>query len=300
MLFAVHLSDGVVTWPWLAGGWAGAILLVLLALRGLAVQVRDGDDSAIPRLGVMTAAFFVSSLVHLPLGGVSVHLLLNGLVGLVLGVRAPVAIAIGLAFQALFFAHGGLTTLGLNTVVVGLPALLAGALLPRIMNTNVFESQAVRGLFVSVLAFLGLGLGVLAVQSLWVHGQVSKSEWLNNPQSWWVFESFVAFGIASVALTAAALERTLERDPRFPLGLLLGAGTAGLTVGLNCFVLTFGAGSSLDALGAVVVVAHLPVICVEAVACGLILVYLAKVKPEWVGVQAPSATGTTSSNGTSH
>ena len=53
------------------------------------------------------------------------HLILNGLVGVVLGQRAPLAIAVGLALQYLLLAHGGETTIGINGCIVGIPALLA-------------------------------------------------------------------------------------------------------------------------------------------------------------------------------
>ena len=72
MLFAVHLSDGVLTGPWLVGGFVVAALLVLAALYRLA-------EESIPRIALLTAAFFVSSLIHVPLGPTSVHLLLTGL-----------------------------------------------------------------------------------------------------------------------------------------------------------------------------------------------------------------------------
>ncbi|HZY88254.1 MAG TPA: energy-coupling factor ABC transporter permease, partial [Gemmataceae bacterium] len=81
-LWAVHISDGVLTWPWWAGGFAVAGLLALLA----SWRVRDEE---IPRIAVLTAAFFVASLIHVRVGPTSVHLLLNGLVGVVLGRRAP-------------------------------------------------------------------------------------------------------------------------------------------------------------------------------------------------------------------
>src|SRR5262249_24058426 len=56
----------------------------------------------------------------------SVHLILNGLVGVVLGRRAPLAVAVGLTLQYLLLSHGGLTTLGINTCIVALPALAGG------------------------------------------------------------------------------------------------------------------------------------------------------------------------------
>jgi cobalt/nickel transport system permease protein len=56
-----------------------------------------------------------------------VHLVLNGLLGVVLGPFAFLAILVGLFFQAVLFQHGGLTTLGVNATLMGVPALLVGA-----------------------------------------------------------------------------------------------------------------------------------------------------------------------------
>src|SRR6185437_14257593 len=119
--WAVHISDGVLRDPWWVGGFVVSGLLVLLA----AYRVRDEE---IPRIALLSAAFFVATLMHLPLGPTRVHLLLNGLVGVVLGRRAPLAIAMGLALQAVLLGHGGFTTLGVNACVMTLPALLAAAM----------------------------------------------------------------------------------------------------------------------------------------------------------------------------
>src|SRR5437588_7923516 len=103
---AVHIADGVLGGPWVVGGFAGA---AVLAAPGL-VRVREEE---IPRLALMTAAFFVASSIHVPLPPTSVHLLLNGLVGLVLGPRAGLAVFVGLLFQWAFLGHGGLSTVGI-------------------------------------------------------------------------------------------------------------------------------------------------------------------------------------------
>ena len=77
MPFAVHIGATVLLPVWVTVGFLLSGVAVLLAL----CRVHDRD---IPRIGVLTAAFFVASSVHIPLGVASVHLLLNGLVGVVL------------------------------------------------------------------------------------------------------------------------------------------------------------------------------------------------------------------------
>ena len=79
----------------------------------------------IPKASLLTAAFFVASLIHIPLPPASVHFVLNGMMGAVLGYYAFPAILIGLFFQGVMFQHGGLSTLGVNGVILGVPSLAA-------------------------------------------------------------------------------------------------------------------------------------------------------------------------------
>lgn len=159
-LLAVHLSDGALSEAWWGTGFVGGAVLLFLAVWRL-------REEEIPRIGVLTAAFFVASSVHIKLVllPTSVHLVLNGLVGVVLGRRATLAVAVGLALQYLLLSHGGLTTLGINTCIVALPALVAGALHPLLRRAGVpafargvlLGGGAVAGAV--VLNFLALLLG---------------------------------------------------------------------------------------------------------------------------------------------
>ena len=67
----------------------------------------------------------MASLVHFPVGPTSVHLIMNGLAGILLGRRAFAGVFVALTLQAVFFQHGGLTALGVNAFNIGVPALLA-------------------------------------------------------------------------------------------------------------------------------------------------------------------------------
>jgi cobalt/nickel transport system permease protein len=118
-LWAVHISDGVLAWPWWTGGF---ILAGVLALVG-AWRIRDEE---IPQIALLTAGFFVASLIHVRVPPwSSVHLLLNGLMGVILGGRAALGIPVGLFLQAALVGHGGFGTLGANSCIMVLPALLA-------------------------------------------------------------------------------------------------------------------------------------------------------------------------------
>lgn len=114
----MHIADGVLPLGSMAAGWAGTVVVTGLTLR-------RAPYAELPKAAVMTSAFFVASLIHVPLGPTSVHLTLNGLVGLILGPMAFPAIFVGLILQALLFQHGGLLSLGANALMLGLPALAA-------------------------------------------------------------------------------------------------------------------------------------------------------------------------------
>jgi cobalt/nickel transport system permease protein len=115
----MHISDGVLPTAVSVGGYAVSALILSWSVR----QTRSDD---LPKIAVVSAAFFVASLIHIPFGPTSVHLLIPGLVGALLGPSAFLAIGLGLVLQCLLFQFGGLTAIGANLLMMGLPALLAG------------------------------------------------------------------------------------------------------------------------------------------------------------------------------
>ena len=119
----MHIPDGLLPPSVSIMGYAATGGVTWYALRQIN---RDPQiQKQIPKAALLTAAFFVVSLIHIPLPPVSVHLLLNGLLGAILGYYAIPAILIGLFFQAVMFQHGGLSTLGVNFLIQGIPALIA-------------------------------------------------------------------------------------------------------------------------------------------------------------------------------
>lgn len=113
----MHISEGVLSAPVLLSGAA-------LTAAGTAVGLKKLDYDKIPQAAMLAAVFFLATLVHVPVGPSAMHLVLNGLLGLILGWAAFPAILIGLALQAVLFQFGGLTGLGVNTLNMALPAIV--------------------------------------------------------------------------------------------------------------------------------------------------------------------------------
>ncbi|MFY9707348.1 MAG: cobalt transporter CbiM [Desulfobacterales bacterium] len=125
----MHISEGVLSAPVLVAGAA-------LAAAGTAIGLKKIDYDHLARVGILSATFFVASLVHVPIGPSSVHLILNGIVGLLLGWAAFPAILVALLLQAVFFQFGGITTLGVNTIIMALPAVICYYLFAPLMHKN--------------------------------------------------------------------------------------------------------------------------------------------------------------------
>jgi cobalt/nickel transport system permease protein len=114
----MHIADGIIATEICVAADAAAAG----ALYAFSRRIRPDD---IPRMGFIATAVFAASLIHFPLAGTSVHLGLLGVAGILLGIRSIPAIFTALLFQSLIFQHGGLITIGINTINLGSGALAA-------------------------------------------------------------------------------------------------------------------------------------------------------------------------------
>ena len=115
----MHIAEGVLSPAVLATGYA-------LTAAGTALGLKKLDYDRLMTVAILAATFFVGSLIHVPIGLTSAHLILNGLLGVILGWAAFPAILAALALQALLFQFGGLVVLGVNTFTMGFSAVVAG------------------------------------------------------------------------------------------------------------------------------------------------------------------------------
>jgi cobalt/nickel transport system permease protein len=143
----MHISEGILATPVLVGGAA-------LSAAGIGVSLKRLNNEDIPRVGVLSAGFFVAGLIHVPIGVASVHLVLNGLVGLILGWLSFPAIFVGLLLQSIMFQYGGITALGVNTFNMAVPALVSYFLFGRL------ATRTPKSYVSSVSAFLAGSLAI--------------------------------------------------------------------------------------------------------------------------------------------
>lgn len=121
----MHIPDGFIN----AGtsvGAAGA------AAGGLAYCVKRGaaviDEKQIPLAGLVAAFVFAGQMLNFPVaGGTSGHLLGGALAAVLVGPRlGAICVAVVITVQALMFADGGISALGLNVLNMSLIASFGG------------------------------------------------------------------------------------------------------------------------------------------------------------------------------
>jgi cobalt/nickel transport system permease protein len=193
-----HIPDGVASASVLIAGAAATIGLLTLAIRRL-------DYERIPQAAVLSATFFIASLVSVPVGPSSVHLILNGLMGVILGWAAVPALTVALTLQALFFGYGGLAVLGLNTLNLALPALLCGLAFSRPLR----DASGRRAFWLGAAAgTLGVCLsGVMVSGSL----ALSSSDYL--PAAGVILATYLPLLIAEAAITGAIASFLIRVSP---------------------------------------------------------------------------------------
>lgn len=162
----MHIPDGVLPAAVSVAGYATSGAATWYSLRK--IDQKENPQEEIPKASLLTAAFFVASWIHIPVPPTSVHLVLNGLLGAVLGYYAFPAILIGLFFQAVMFQHGGLTTLGVNATMMGVPALLAYFIfrLRKVVGGGGAPSRLWTGVFGFLAGAGGLGIATLVTVML--------------------------------------------------------------------------------------------------------------------------------------
>jgi cobalt/nickel transport system permease protein len=140
------------------------------AVAGIARGLYKLDVDRVPRVGVLAAVFFVASLIHVPVGVSSAHLLLSGIVGLLLGWAAFPALAAALLLQAIVFHFGGIVSLGANVVNMAVPAVAAHYLFRRGLRRS-GPGRPAFALGAAAGAFAVLGSGLMMSLSLYASGR---------------------------------------------------------------------------------------------------------------------------------
>ncbi|WP_298271493.1 energy-coupling factor ABC transporter permease [Geobacter sp.] len=206
---AMHISEGILPFGWAAVWFAVAAPFVAMGVRRMNDLSKD-DLSVKPLVGLMAAVVFIISCMPIPVpsAGTCSHPCGTGISAILVGPFVSVVIsAVALLIQALFLAHGGLSTLGANIVSMGVVGSCAGWL--------VFRGLRAMG---ANLAVAGFAAGIVADWGTYLATSAELTAGIRGSEPFWPLFSkiFVAF-----------------IPTQLPLGILEGAMTAGMVVLLH-------------------------------------------------------------------
>jgi cobalamin biosynthesis protein CbiM len=124
-VLAMHIPDGFIDGPTSVLAGLVAIAVVAWSLR---MTAKTLDEREVPIVGLAAAFVFALQLLNFPIAnGTSGHLLGGVLAGVLVGPYAgALAVTVVLIVQALLFADGGLSALGLNVVNMALVGAYVG------------------------------------------------------------------------------------------------------------------------------------------------------------------------------
>lgn len=157
-VFAMHISEGLLPLKW-AGLWY--LIALPFLIRGV-IDIKK-REMLVPSfkilLSMISAVVFIISCmpVPVPTAGTCSHPCGTGISGILLGpVMSIFASSIALLIQALFLAHGGITTWGANIVSMGIVGSFAGYFVFKILRkfkVSLFVSGFIAGMLADWLVY---------------------------------------------------------------------------------------------------------------------------------------------------
>jgi cobalt/nickel transport system permease protein len=171
--YAMHITEGILPPKW-AIFWV--ILVMPFIIIGTLKLKKNKKEvpGFLPLVGLVGAAVFVFSCFPIPVIGLNgmatAHPAGTGMSAMLLGPFVSVVIAgIALFIQALFLAHGGLTTLGVNIFSMGVLGSFSGYFAFRLaqrMGMKLFWCGFAAGVVSDIFTYMGtsIGLGLLVLE----------------------------------------------------------------------------------------------------------------------------------------
>ena len=162
----IHIPDGVLPLWLVAAGWVMTLALLFLVARRL-----SGPDLGrkIPLLGVVAALMLVGmSTEFVP---IAYHVNLSVLAGIIVGPAMGFLAAFIVILILALFGHGGITVVGLNTLIIGTECALGYVVfhaLYRMFRTRLKSVAALVGASVIITLFVStmLLIGVVALANI--------------------------------------------------------------------------------------------------------------------------------------
>lgn len=216
----MHIEDGILGARACAVYYGFTAAMIIPGIMEIKRRVKDNLYYK-PFLAMVGVAVFVISAMHLPVPvtGSCSHPCGTPLAAIIVGPFATVVIsAIVLFFQAIFLGHGGITTIGANTVSMGIAGTFIGFFVWKLFRTfhaPIWLAAGLAGFFGDLATYLVSALE-LAIS---LHGHVPLVK------QWMIF--FAGYGptqlplaVVEAIFTAVVVQMMVARRPDLLPGVL--------------------------------------------------------------------------------
>lgn len=202
----IHIPDGVLPIWLVASGWLLTLVLVFVASR---VSQRHEMRRKVPLIGVVSALMLVAmSSEIVPL---AYHINLTVVGGILLGPVLSVIAAFIVEVVLAMLGHGGVTVIGLNTLIVGAEMVLGWAFFRAFIR---LLSRKRAGLAAGITTVITLAITTTALVGIvWIGGSAATTRETGalDPADL-KFENPFSSGVFSVGLFAGGHEHAAEED----------------------------------------------------------------------------------------
>ena len=211
----MHVPDGFINAPASLAAGAVAIAGVAVCIRGARQEL---DDRTAPMAGLVAAFVFAVQMLNFPVAaGTSGHLLGGALAAILVGpYTGALCVSVVLLVQALAFADGGLSALGINIVLMAFVTVIVAwavfTALTRVLPRS--KGSVVAASFVAAL--LSVPASALAFVALYAIGGVTDVP-LGEVAAAMVGVHFL-IGIGEALITAATVGSVLAVRPDLVYG----------------------------------------------------------------------------------
>lgn len=161
----IHLPDGILpAWLWLSGYALSALIIGILWRRGKATE----EPRRFALLGIFAALMIIVMMLEIP--PFSFHFNLSVVTGIILGPQLAVLAALVVNLILALIGHGGITVVGLNTLVLS-AEMLVGYYTFRALTRMHLSIPRASFLATVVGLVLGavVGFGIIVAGSPWIN-----------------------------------------------------------------------------------------------------------------------------------
>ncbi len=195
--FAMHIAEGILPAGWAAIWYVVAFIFIAVGFRIMQKQIRE-NRGLLPLFGLAGAAIFLISVlpIPVPISGTCSHPCGTPLGSILVGPFVSVVLgALALLIQALFLAHGGISTWGGNIVSMAIVGSFVG-----------FGAFAIAKRFGSPIFVAAFLAGILGDWATYATTSFELASALHGDGSLWTMFQVIALAFAPTQLPLGILE----------------------------------------------------------------------------------------------